>query len=134
MNAGRLARQSLEASLRMALQRQELALHYQPKVNLTTSRMTGVEALIRWHHPTRGLVSPSEFIPAAEECGLIQPIGRWALQEACGQARAWRDAGLRPMPIAVNVSMSEFGTRGFLEQVIACWRKRVSGRTIWNWR
>ncbi len=117
MNARRLARQSLEASLRLALQRGELALHYQPKVNLTTSRMTGVEALIRWHHPTRGLVSPSEFIPAAEECGLIQPLGRWALREACGQARAWRDAGLRPMPIAVNVSMIEFGARGFLDHV-----------------
>jgi diguanylate cyclase (GGDEF)-like protein/PAS domain S-box-containing protein len=117
MNEKQVARQSLEASLRLALQHQELALHYQPKVDLATSRMTGVEALIRWRHPTRGLVSPSEFIPAAEECGLIQPLGQWALREACSQARAWHDAGLRSMPMAVNVSMIEFGARGFLDHV-----------------
>ena len=117
MNAPRVARRSLEISLGEALRRQEFALHYQPKVSLETSRMTGVEALVRWQHPTRGLVAPGEFVPIAEECGLILPIGRWVLREACRQARGWQDAGLRPIPVAVNVSAIEFRARNFHQYV-----------------
>jgi EAL domain-containing protein (putative c-di-GMP-specific phosphodiesterase class I) len=117
MNVKVVARQSLEASLRRALERQEFLLHYQPKVNLNTGEITSVEALIRWQHPDRGLVSPAEFVPIAEDSGLILPIGRWVLREACRQARAWQDAGLPPIPVAVNVSSAEFRKTDFVEGV-----------------
>ena len=94
MNVRAVERQSIEESLRRALERQEFALHYQPKINLRTGAITGAEALLRWTHPTRGPVSPAQFIPVAEDCGLILPIGNWVLREACEQARAWVDAGL----------------------------------------
>ena len=94
MNVRAVERQSIEESLRRALERQEFALHYQPKIDLRTGAITGAEALLRWTHPTRGSVSPAQFIPVAEDCGLILPIGAWVLREACRQARAWADAGL----------------------------------------
>jgi len=117
MNVKVVARQSLEASLRRALEREEFLLHYQPKVNLNTGEITSVEALIRWQHPDRGLVSPAEFVPIAEDSGLILPIGRWVLREACRQTRAWQDAGLPPIPAAVNVSYAEFRKTDFVEGV-----------------
>jgi len=104
MQARLLERQSLEQGLRYALGRNEFLLHYQPKLNLRTGKITGVEALIRWEHPQRGIVYPAQFIPVAEECGLILSIGRWVLLEACKQARAWSDMGLGDVPMAVNVS------------------------------
>jgi diguanylate cyclase (GGDEF)-like protein/PAS domain S-box-containing protein len=117
---GRLAeRQSLEADLRCALGRHEFVLHYQPILNLQTGQITGVEALIRWLHPHRGLIYPGQFVPIAEECGLILPIGQWVLLEACKQARAWRDAGLGIVPVSVNVSATEFGAKDFLSGVRA---------------
>ena len=119
MNVRAVQRQSIEASLRRALERQEFVLHYQPKVNLESGAMVGVEALIRWQHPEHGLLLPSEFIPVAEDCGLILPIGRWALREACRQAQAWQQAGLRPITVAVNTSAIEFRDPGFLENVRA---------------
>src|SRR6202521_394143 len=117
MNLKAVERQSLEGSLRRALEREEFLLHYQPKVNLDTGEITGVEALIRWRRPDRGLVPPSQFVPIAEDCGLILQIGRWVLREACRQARAWQNAGLPPLPIAVNVSAVEFRDKGFAERV-----------------
>jgi diguanylate cyclase len=117
MNLKAVERQSLEGSLRRALEREEFLLHYQPKVNLDTGEITGVEALIRWQHPDRGLVPPSQFVPIAEDCGLILQIGRWVLREACRQASAWQNAGLPPLPIAVNVSAVEFRDKGFAERV-----------------
>src|SRR4029077_8867086 len=117
MNRKAVERQSLEGSLRRALEREEFLLHYQPKVNLETGEITGVEALIRWRQPDRGLVPPSQFVPIAEDCGLIMQIGRWALREACRQARAWQRAGLPPVPITVNVSAVEFRDKGFVESV-----------------
>jgi diguanylate cyclase (GGDEF)-like protein/PAS domain S-box-containing protein len=115
MNARAVERQSIEESLRRALQRHEFTLHYQPKVCLRTGGIVGAEALIRWTHPKRGMLSPAQFIPIAEDCGLILPIGRWVLREACKQARAWVDAGQRPITMAVNVSAMEFGDDGFLD-------------------
>jgi diguanylate cyclase len=119
MHARVVERQSLEGSLRRALGRHEFLLHYQPKINLKSGEITGVEALIRWMHPDRGLVPPSQFVHIAEECGLILPIGRWVLLEACMQARAWRDLGLRAVPVAVNVSAVEFLAKDFLSGVRA---------------
>jgi diguanylate cyclase (GGDEF)-like protein/PAS domain S-box-containing protein len=117
MNVRAVERQSIEESLRRALERKEFALHYQPKINLTTGEITGAEALIRWTHPTRGPVSPAQFIPVAEDCGLILPIGKWVLREACMQARAWLDAGLHPATMAVNISAMEFRDENFLKSV-----------------
>src|ERR1700726_109169 len=114
MNVRAVERQSIEESLRRALERQEFALHYQPKINLRTGEITGAEALLRWTHPIRGPVSPSRFIPVAEDCGLILPIGKWALREACQQARAWADAGLSLGTMAVNISAMEFRNEHFL--------------------
>lgn len=112
-------RQVLEGDLRTALGRSEFLLHYQPKINLQTGQITGMEALIRWLHPQRGMISPGQFVPIVEECGLIFSIGRWVLLEACRQARAWRDAGLGVVPVAVNVSAAEFGAKDFLSGVRA---------------
>jgi diguanylate cyclase (GGDEF)-like protein/PAS domain S-box-containing protein len=117
MNLEAIERQSLEGGLRRALGREEFLLHYQPKVNLDTGEITGVEALIRWQQPDRGLVLPAQFVPIAEDCGLIIQIGRWVLREACTQARAWQNAGLPPLPIAVNVSAVEFRDMDFVEGV-----------------
>jgi diguanylate cyclase len=117
MNTRLVERQALEASLRGALDRREFVLHYQPKVNLETRMMVGAEALIRWRHPTLGLVPPAQFVPVAEESGLIVPIGRWVLREACRQVREWQRAGLEPVPLAVNISGLEFRSKGFLDGV-----------------
>jgi diguanylate cyclase (GGDEF)-like protein/PAS domain S-box-containing protein len=119
MNVRAVERQSIEESLRRALERQEFALHYQPKINLKTGEISGAEALIRWTHPTRGPVPPGQFIPVAEDCGLILPIGNWVLREACRQARAWVDAGLPLGTMAVNISAMEFRDENFLEGVFA---------------
>jgi diguanylate cyclase (GGDEF)-like protein/PAS domain S-box-containing protein len=119
MHARLADRQSLEADLRCALGRNEFVLHYQPKLNLQTGQITGVEALIRWLHPQRGLLYPEQFVPLAEECGLILGIGQWVLLEACQQARAWRDGGLGVVPVSVNVSTTEFGAQDFLSGVRA---------------
>jgi diguanylate cyclase (GGDEF)-like protein/PAS domain S-box-containing protein len=119
MQARLADRQLLEADLRYALGRNEFLLHYQPKFDLQTKQITGVEALIRWAHPQRGIVSPGQFVPIAEECGLILHIGRWVLLEACRQARAWNDAGLGAVPVAVNVSASEFADKDFISGVRA---------------
>jgi len=117
MNVRAVERQSIEESLRRAVERNEFVLHYQPKINLRTRAITGAEALIRWTHPTRGAVSPAQFIPIAEDCGLILPIGDWVLREACTQARAWVDAGLPAVSMAVNVSAMQFQHEEFLKGV-----------------
>ena len=119
MQARVLERQNLEGSLRHALSRNEFVLHYQPKIDLKTGEISGVEALLRWQHPTRGLVSPVQFIPIAEESGLIVPIGQWVLLEACRQTSAWLDAGLPAVRMAINVSAAEFMSKDFLSGVRA---------------
>ena len=117
MNWKAAQRQSLEGRLRGALDQEEFVLHYQPKVNLDTGEITGVEALIRWPQPDRSLMPPVQFVPVAEDCGLIVQIGRWVMREACRQARGWQDAGLPFKRVSVNVSASEFRDKGFVESV-----------------
>jgi diguanylate cyclase (GGDEF)-like protein/PAS domain S-box-containing protein len=119
MNLKAVERQSLEGSLRRALEREEFLLHYQPKVNLETGEITGVEALVRWQQPDRGLLPPSQFVSIAEDCGLIIQIGRWVLYEACRQAREWQDAGLPFKRVSINVSAVEFRDKSFVECVRA---------------
>jgi len=119
MNVRAVERQSIEESLRRALERKEFSLQYQPKIDLRTGKISGAEALIRWTHPVRGPVSPAQFIPVAEDCGLILPIGQWVLREACKQARVWVDAGLPLATMAVNISSMEFRDDNFLESVFA---------------
>ena len=117
INLRNLERQFLGRSLGRALDRQEFLLHYQPKVDIKGGTITGAEALIRWRDPGRGLIPPAQFVPGAEDCGLIVPIGQWVLREACTQARTWIDAGLRPIPVAVNISAVELRAKNFLEGV-----------------
>ena len=117
MNDRAVRRQSTEASLRNALERQEFVLHYQPKINFQSGAIVGVEALIRWQHPERGLLAPAQFVSIAEDCGLILPIDRWVLREACHQARIWLQMGLPPITIAVNTSAPEFSAKDFLENI-----------------
>jgi diguanylate cyclase (GGDEF)-like protein/PAS domain S-box-containing protein len=119
MNERAIERHSLEQGLRDAIGREELELNYQPKLNLATRHITGAEALVRWHHPQRGVVPPGQFIAIAEDCGLIVPIGQWVLREACRQARAWQVAGLPPLNMAINVSSVELRARGFVAGVRA---------------
>jgi diguanylate cyclase (GGDEF)-like protein len=119
MNVRAVERQFIEEGLRSALQRQEFTLHYQAKINLKTGAITGVEALLRWTHPNRGPICPAEFIPVAEESGLIRPIGSWVLREACRQAQAWVNAGLPATTMAVNVSAMQLLDENFPEVVFA---------------
>jgi len=119
MNVRAVERQSIEEGLRRALVRQEFTLHYQPVVDLRTGEIAGAEALLRWMHPTRGLVPPGQFVPVAEDCGLILPIGNWALHEACLQAQAWVEDGLPLTRIAVNISAAELRDENFLTGVFA---------------
>jgi EAL domain-containing protein (putative c-di-GMP-specific phosphodiesterase class I) len=118
MNSEAAVRLGLENDLRQALQRNELVIHYQPQAEVSGDRILGVEALLRWQHPDLGLIPPDRFIPIAEETGLIIPIGEWVLREACAQGRAWLDAGLGTVRMAVNLSARQF-LQPQLDEVIA---------------
>ncbi|MGD8175699.1 putative bifunctional diguanylate cyclase/phosphodiesterase [Marinimicrobium sp. ARAG 43.8] len=107
----------LENDLRRAVEQNQLTLHYQPQVDLRSGELMGIEALVRWQHPERGLVSPAHFIPLAEETGLIAPIGEWVLREACRQQKCWLDAGKQVGRMAVNLSPRQFRQRNFPEKV-----------------
>jgi len=111
-------RLSLETTLRRAIQNNEFLLHYQPKVSVDSLEITGVEALIRWHHPQLGLVSPAEFIPLAEDTGLIISIGEWVLKEACLENKHWQTQGFAPIRTAVNISARQLHDQGFADTVI----------------
>lgn len=117
MNVRAVERQFIEANLRIAIEKEEFVLHYQPKINLNTGKITGLEALIRWNHSEWGMVLPERFISIAENSGLIIPIGNWILREACMQIKQWKDAGLPTMSIAVNISAIEFRQNNFVEGV-----------------
>ncbi len=126
MNATAMHKLQLEGKLRRALENDEMVLHYQPQVDAQTGELLAVEALVRWEDPEEGLISPGEFIPLAEETGLIVPLGLWVLQTACKQCRIWMDAGYRPIRIAVNISSRQFRERDFIESV----RQAVAGHGI----
>jgi EAL domain-containing protein (putative c-di-GMP-specific phosphodiesterase class I) len=112
-----LERLDLERELRQALEQQQLELQYQPQISLKSGELVGVEALVRWRHPERGLISPEKFIPVAEASGLIIQIGNWVMNEACRQAQAWLKEGLPPTRIAVNVSSRQFIEGDVFQQV-----------------
>lgn len=118
VNSQARTRLELQSELGQALERQEFFLHYQPKVDLRSGRIVGAEALLRWVSPTRGLISPLQFIPLAEKSGLIVPLGAWVIQQVCGQIRRWREAGLEKIGVAVNVSARQFRS-GNLEELVA---------------
>ena len=119
MNSRAVERLIIESNLRQALEKQQFNLLYQPKVNLNTGQITGAEALLRWQHDEWGEVVPNIFVPVAEDTGLIVPIGRWVLRQACVQAKVWQDAGLQSITIAVNISAKEFLQKDFVEGVRA---------------
>jgi diguanylate cyclase (GGDEF)-like protein/PAS domain S-box-containing protein len=119
INAHSFERLALETSLRHGLERNEFFLHYQAKLDLHTDRITGVEALLRWQHPELGLVSPGQFIPLAEETGLIVPIGKWVLNTACAQNMAWQKSGLPALHMAVNLSARQFADENLLQDIAA---------------
>lgn len=110
-------RLSLQTGLRHALERKEFLLHYQPRIDLASGMIVCVEALIRWLHVDKGLLSPAKFIPLAEETGLIIPIGEWVLRTACAQNKAWQDAGFPPMKVSVNVSVRQFTQQNLVEMI-----------------
>src|SRR6202035_3646194 len=112
-----IERLMLETNLRHALERNQFSLQYQPKVDLATGQITGVEALLRWTHPDLGMLPPLQFIPLAEDTGLIVPIGRWVLKEACAQNMAWQREGLRSVSMAVNLSPRQFADENLLHDV-----------------
>src|SRR5918997_796041 len=117
MNVQAHERLALERDLRRALVREEFLLHYQPQVDLATGKIVGTEALLRWHHPERGLVCPGEFIPVLEDTGMIVPVGEWVLRTACRQGKAWQESGLGPLRVAANLSARQFGQEGLVDTV-----------------
>jgi diguanylate cyclase (GGDEF)-like protein/PAS domain S-box-containing protein len=112
-----LERLELDSDLRRALERKEFLLHYQPRIDIVSGRITGMEALVRWQHPTKGLIPPMQFIPLAEETGLIVPIGEWVLKTACARNKSWQEQGLPPLRIAVNLSARQFAHENLLQDV-----------------
>ncbi len=119
MHASVMAQLKLEADLKLAVEREEFCIHYQPIVSLENNRITGFEALVRWQHPERGLVLPDDFIPLAEETGLIKPIGKWVLHEACHQVRQWQEQSRGDQSLSVNVNLSgkQFSQPDLIEQI-----------------
>jgi diguanylate cyclase (GGDEF)-like protein len=123
MNQSSNERLLLENSLHRALERGEFTVYYQPQVDIASGRMVGAEALIRWHHPERGMVSPLEFIPLAEENGMILPIGTWVLREVCRQIKAWRELGLTDLRFAVNLSPRQFRQENLVDNILGILRE-----------
>jgi diguanylate cyclase (GGDEF)-like protein/PAS domain S-box-containing protein len=120
MHAVAMSTLQIETDLRRAIERKEFLLHYQPIVSLSTGELTGFEALLRWRHPERGMISPADFIPVAEETGLIVPVGQWVLREACLQMRRWRNlySGTSNLSVSVNLSGKQFAQAGLIEQIV----------------
>jgi len=117
MNIHTLERLVLESSLRRAVERNEFVLHYQPKIDIYSGCISGMEALVRWQHPTKGLIPPMQFIPLAEETGLIVPIGEWVLRTACARNKSWQEQGLPPLCVSVNLSARQFTHENLLQDV-----------------
>lgn len=117
MDRAQRERLEIEQDLRSAIERNELRLHYQPRVDALSGRLLAVEALVRWQHPVRGLVSPGRFITVAEECGLIVPMGYWIIEEACRQQAEWRDGSVGDLPVSINLSAAQFQDESLVENV-----------------
>ena len=130
MDAQVKARRKLEIELRQAIADEALEVYYQPCVGLADNRITGCEALVRWRHPERGMISPAEFIPIAEETGLINALGEWVLTTACTEAASWPD----DIRLAVNVSPVQFRSGTLALKIVARWRPPACRRAGWNWR
>src|SRR5579859_5513609 len=122
LNANSLERLTLESSLRRALERDEFRLQYQAKRDIRSGRITGMEALLRWEHPDLGTVAPMQFIPVAEETGLIVPIGKWVLKTACAQSVAWQRDGLPPLSIAINMTARQFSDEYLFQDIVSILR------------
>jgi EAL domain-containing protein (putative c-di-GMP-specific phosphodiesterase class I) len=114
----------MASNLRSAIERDEFTLHYQPKVDLMSGRIIGAEALLRWTNAELGAVPPSEFIALAEETGLMLPIGRWVLREACAQHMSWRNQGLPPIPLSINLSPRQFADAELVRDLKCAVRER----------
>jgi EAL domain-containing protein (putative c-di-GMP-specific phosphodiesterase class I) len=110
-------RMELETEIRKALEHEEFTLHYQPQVDGKSNRVVGMEALVRWQHPKKGMISPADFIPLAEETGLIAPLGEWVLNHACEALRGWMDKGYPPLKLAVNISSRQLEDKHFVKKV-----------------
>ena len=110
---------SMENDIRLALERNEFTLHYQPQANLISGMVCGAEALLRWKHPDKGFVAPAEFVPVAEETGQIIPIGEWVLRTACAQLAEWRRQGMPIFPISINLSISQLRQPQLAQMIIA---------------
>ncbi|HAJ92658.1 MAG TPA: hypothetical protein DCO71_08620 [Gammaproteobacteria bacterium] len=123
LNRESLKSLKLENDLRHVIERNELELYYQPKVDIATGKVSSVEALVRWHHPELGMIPPGEFIPVAEETGLITTIGDWVLESACQQLRRWQDAGYRDISVAVNLSAVQFSQQDLLKRILTTLNK-----------
>ena len=117
MQEGARGRMVIENDMRLALVREEFVLYYQPQVSIPDRRIVGAEALVRWRHPARGLVPPGEFVPVAESSGLIVEMGEWVLRESCARNKAWQDAGLPPIRVAVNISARQFQSENLIPAV-----------------
>ena len=134
MDAEVRERVAMKTELREAIASNQFFLMYQPQVDIETGRIVGLEALVRWNHPTRGLLEPGWFIPAAEQSGLIVPLGHWVLAEACRQTKEWLDAGVAPSLIAVNMSGLQFRAPRELERdIVAVITARACRRNTLNW-
>ena len=136
MRASVTRRLEIETDLRYAIEREEFRNYYQPIISLESGRIVGFEALLRWQHPTRGLVGPNEFIPVAEDTGLIIPIGEWVLRKACGQISEWQEQYPLdpPLTISVNISGKQFAQSGLIRYLVVC-RGGASGHpagTQWH--
>ena len=129
-----LTKIKLSNALYRALERKELILYYQPQICLQTKKIMGVEALLRWKHPKMGMISPTKFIPLAKHSGLINPIGEWVLKTACSKNKAWQDAGLPFIRMAVNISVNQFRNPNFVDQVKEYCMKRALNQNTWNLR
>jgi len=131
MHAKSLERLELETDLRDAIESERLLLHYQPKIDATTEAVVGVEALLRWHHPERGWISPSRFIPIAEETGSIAMLGEWVIRQACAQLKSWQGTEFDKLSLAVNISSEQFRQSGLVNFILkTVWQTSVSPQRL----
>ena len=134
INANSMEKMKLGNSLQRALNNGELLLYYQPQIDLHTGKIIGMEALARWQHPDLGMISPSKFIPIAEEFGLISMIGEWVLTTACAQTRRWQNAGFSTLRVTVNLSARQFEQKIFAKRFLLRWKRPGWIHTTWNWK